>query len=330
MSADESENPIDALAELFAERDAEPSPGFVDRLEADLRIAHAERNRGRQGAPLWGRVGALVSLAVVVLAIATAGLLFRDRSVSSALELSNARGVVVTLPDGSVVADPVDGFDLPEGTVIVVQIGGSATIDDVSLTEGSMVTIRDGALVTEVPVTTTVRTAEPRPGVATDRPDKPTDSIRRGEPMTSPPSIDEPGPAPVDTPRTAPPAGTDRPGPMTTVAPDRTAPVSGLDLGLRLRLDGRSRRVRLEWSTGPAADPTWRVVVVRTAGDVVPDWPLAPSAVVVGESRGPGRSEAMDMLGPDVGVANYRVLVLDDAGGVVARGVVQMVDPAGR
>jgi len=327
MSDDTREDPIDALTDLFSEPDTEPTPGFVDRLEVDLRIAHADRNHVRQSVPIWGRVGALASMAVLVLAIATAGLVLRDRSVSSALELSNARGVVVTMPDGSVVSDPADGFDLPEGAVIVIEIGGSATIEDVSLPEGTVVTVRDGALVSEVSVTTTVAAPEHRPGgLDAD----PTVSPHRDGPMPSAIPADEPAPVVPDPPRTVPPAGMDRPGPMATVPADHPAPGSGLDLGLRLRLDARSHRVRIEWSSGPAAEPMWRVVVVRTSGDLVPDWPLAPGAMVVGESVGTGRSEIIDMLGPSGGVVNYRVLVLDEAGGVVARGAIQKVETAPR
>lgn len=147
------DDPVDALAELFAEPDPDPDPRFVDRLESRLRVAHAEQNRTPVTVgPRWGRLVGLAAIAVMVLAAATTGLLYRDRSVSSALEMSDASGVSLTLPDGSTVEDPADGFELPDGTLIIIRVGGSAVIDDVVLDEGSVVTVRDGALVTEAEV----------------------------------------------------------------------------------------------------------------------------------------------------------------------------------
>jgi len=357
VNDDTHDDPIEALGELFADGDPEPTPGFVDRVEADLRIAHAERDRNRRPAPAWGRVGALASVAVVVLAVATAGFIWRDRSVSSALELTNARGVVVTLPDGSTVDNPADGFDLPEGTLVVVRTGGSATINDVSLGGGAVVTIRDGALVTAASVTTTVAAVVSRPAngsrqaTATAPPEtvRPTPTATTGPVPTAtagpvptatagpvptatagpvvpvepvvPPGGEKPPPPPL-------PANFPHPGP--TVAHDGAgpgAPIQGsaVDLGLRVRVAGRSHRVDVAWSVGPAADPTWQAVVIRTSGDVVADWPLGPRSVLVGESRGPGRSDAIDEPGPEATVVNYRVVLLDTSGGVVARGVVQTV-----
>jgi len=149
----EYEDPIDALAELWAEGDPEPDPGFVDRLDSRLRVAHAQRRQtpviaGRS----WGRLAGLVTVAVVVVAAASVSLAYRDGAVSSALEMSDASGVTLTMPDGSTVDDPADGFELPNGTVIVIKIGGSAVIDDVILEEGAVVTVQDGALVTDTTI----------------------------------------------------------------------------------------------------------------------------------------------------------------------------------
>jgi len=363
----EYEDPIDALAELFAEPDPQPAPEFVDRLDAELRIAHAERGRGTAPSPRWGRLGALASVAAVVLAVATAGLVWNDRSVSSALEMTDAIGVQVTLPDGSTIEDPADGFDLPEGAIIVVSIGGSVTIDDVSLGEGSTVTVRDGSLVTDVVVTTS--TAPPAgPSERSDRPDDtgpvppPTatnepPSVSSMEPPAGEPSRpvrpdDHPGTQPVPEP----PLPTDRPtqpgrdaihpapqpnpqkgGPTVTIEPRPLIPPVTIEpppivppnpstqVGLSVRRHGRTRRVTLRWSTGPATDALWRSVVIRSSADAPPDWPLGPGMVLLGEAPAGQPGEAVDEVPPGTSVASYRVVLLDSAGGVVARGVVQSV-----
>ncbi len=353
MNDDTHDNPIEALGELLAAVDPEPTPGFVDRVEADLRIAHAER--GRRRTPVWRRVGALASVAVVVLAVATAGLIWRDRSVSSALELTNATGVVVTLPDGSTVDDPADGFGLPEGTVIAVRSDGSATIGDVSLPGGAVVTIRGGALVTAAAVSTAESAAPSRrpaggpTATTTSVPaeiERPTSTLSTGPVPTEstgavrpvvpvepgiPPGRDKPphpGP-PANFPHPEPtvPTGGSESGPTASTRPPTGAVNLGeaVDLGLKVRVDGRSHRVEVSWSVGPAADPTWQAAVIRTDGDVVPDWPLGSRSVLVGESRGSGRSDAIDKPGPEAVVVNYRLVLLDASGGVVASGVVQTV-----
>ncbi len=363
----EYEDPIDALAELFAEPDPEPTPGFVDRLDTELRIAHAERSRTTAPSPRWGRLGALASVAAIVLAVATAGLVWNDRSVSSALEMTDAIGVQVTLPDGSTIEDPADGFDLPEGAIIVVSIGGSVTIDDVLLGEGSTVTVRDGSLVTDVVVTTsttpttessdrterrnddgsmpaTTATSEPQtmpaplpPVGEPDRPVRPDEHPgdqpvpERPLPTDRPtqPGRDAIHPAPQPNPQKGGPTVTIEPRPLVppvTIEPPPIAPPNpSTEVGLSVRRHGRTRRVTLRWSTGPAADARWRSVVIRSSADAPPDWPLGPGMVLLGQAPVGHPGEAVDDVPPGTAVASYRVVLLDAAGGVVARGVVQSV-----
>ena len=335
------DDPIDALAELFAVADPEPDPRFADRLESDLRVAHAERNLARRPSRIGSRVTALATLALVILVAATVSLVWRDRSVSSALEMSNADGVVVTLPDGSTVDDPADGFDLPEGTVIVVRIGGSVTIDDVSLHDGVVVTVRDGSLVTDAPITTTTvqavddvapTDAPAPPPPNSDRPAPTTPNSDRPAPTT--PTPDRPAPPPPISDRASPATPTPVkpeppvvavPGPGLGQALPDTSPSTGVELALAIKVDGKSGRVVVRWSTGRALEPTWRALVVRSTGEVEPAWPLDSTSVLLGESHGAGRSELIDEPGPDARFANYRVVVVDRAGGVVARSAVQSV-----
>jgi len=370
----EYEDPIDALAELFAEADPQPTPGFVDRLDTELRIAHAERARSAAPNPRWGRLGALASVAVIVLAVATVGLVWNDRSVSSALEMTDAIGVQVTLPDGSTIEDPADGFDLPEGAIIVVRVGGSVTIDDVSLGEGATVTVRDGALVADVEVTTstsrTVMPPEPverggstdgiqsvpgaeatpepptshsplRPGDDPNRPARPAD--RPGDqPIPEPPRPSDgsilPGrdsirPAPQPNPQKGGPTVTIEPRPLVPpvtidpppLVPPVNPPMPSTEVGLSVRRHGRTHKVTLRWSTGPAIDARWRSLLIRSSADAPPDWPLGPGMVVLGEAPAGSPGEAVDDVPADMTAASYRVVLLDSAGGVVARGVVQRV-----
>ncbi len=340
MTDEMPDDPIDALSELFIDTDLEPTAEFADRLDADLRIAHAQRRRDRRASPVRGRVAVLGSVAVLILAVATAGLVWRDRSVSSALEMTAAQGVVVTLPDGSTVSDPADGFELPEGSVIVVRIGGSVAIDDVSLGEGAVVTVRDGLLVTVVPVDRPAArdVDQPRPPES-DQPvdDPPPGSIA----PTDRPGVDAPR-TPNDSTPPAPsrsdPPSPSRPDPPSPSRPDSSVvedpavPVdepsvvpsdASVDVGLRVRVDDGSNHVRVAWSTGPAADAGWRALVIRAYGDDAPDWPLGSQAVVIGESRGPGIHKLIDELARGTVFANYRIVVVDEFDGVVARSAVQ-------
>ena len=363
----EYEDPVDAIAELFAEVDPQPTSEFVDRLETQLRIAHARPGRDAAPGRGWGRLGGLAAVAVVVLAAATAGLVWNDRSVSSALEMTNAIGVKVTLPDGSTVEDPDDGFDLPEGAVIVVRIGGSVTIDDVSLEEGSTVMVRDGELITEVEIiTSTAPPPEP-----TGRLDQPSDAELVPGPADAPepsasyapsPSIDEPAmpsprddppgklpkpepPAPaqhpavpgIDPSRPAPPHNPQKSGPTVTIeprpigppitieSPSPVPPAISTELGLSVRRHANTRKVVLRWSTGPGIDPQWRTVAIRSSADAQPDWPLGPGSVALGEAPAGTPGHAVDDVPADMAAVSYRVVMLDSAGSVVARGAVQSV-----
>ncbi len=81
---------------------------FADRLEVELRIGHAAARRPRQ--PVWRRVAVLAPALALLVVVATTTLVLRDDTRSAALEITDATGVVVTLPDGTEVADPSDGF----------------------------------------------------------------------------------------------------------------------------------------------------------------------------------------------------------------------------
>jgi len=78
--------------------------GFADRLEASLRVAHADQQVSHD--PIWRRIAVVVPAMLVLLVVASIVVLAREESPSSALVLTDARNVTVHLPDGSPGAQP--------------------------------------------------------------------------------------------------------------------------------------------------------------------------------------------------------------------------------
>jgi hypothetical protein len=319
--------------------------GFADRLESSLRIQHAA---GRPAAPVgspWRRL-LLVGPAIVLVVLASAVLVLRDDAQSSALELHEAHNVVVTLPDGTVLVDPV-GLELLEGTVVTVGPGGRAVIDDFELGPGSMVTVLDGALVTAEPATTT--SSAPSDETATDRSETP----KRGAPV-DPPSEGRSGPASDPDRDRVSDRGTDPAPPVTTERPDREAtdgdadrapgatvapdPGDGrgdvgdgdVDVG-RPRIDDLELTARVEgdvvvvgWRATGVGLAELRVVLLRSHGPdgPDPDWPRSGTVTIVGETTGSEPGEFREDVPASGVVVRYRAVALvgDD---VVARSVVR-------
>ena len=227
------------------------------------------------------------------------------------------------------------------------------TIDDVMLSEGAVVTVRDGILVSDVVATSTTRPDEvvhrPRPvddptdsrgrgrtsttpGDATrgesplppdvrrptDR-DRPADATRDGTRELDPPTVTDPT-HPVDTPTD------DTPTDDTPTVDTRTdgahPRLDGVPLGIALRLFADDGHVRVVWRVQGVGDEPWAVVVVRTDDGTDPDWPVAGGAVVGEGPSGEIVERRRDF--PDIVTSlRYRVLVVDRSDGVVARGAVQ-------
>lgn len=317
MTTDE---PMDRLRATVP-GDHRMSEGAADRLEADLRIAHAERATRPGRGPVWRRPVALAGVAVVVMLVAVASLVVRDTAPSAALILTDAAGVTVVLPDGSEVVDPDDGFTLPEGAIVSIAEGGRATIDDATIDEASVLEVRDGALVARVDVTTT---EAPEVEVPTST----TVAVDRTTTTTLEPKDDRPD-EPATTTTTSPPADTrrDDPAASTTLPVDRTdekrrdrdrEPHTAVDIGLQVEVADGGLRVR--WSVTPL-EPGWQVVVHRRIGD-------GERTVVVGPTA-EAEGEIVDV--PDVVAGDerprvrYRVAVLDEAGELIGAGPFQSV-----
>lgn len=325
MTGDRS-NPLDPLAgSAVPEMDA----ATRDRLEAGLRVQHASRHPAPGGRRIPRRVvvGPVVAL---VLIVATIVFVARDESAVAALEVRDAVNVTITLPGGDVVTDPADGFALTDGALVVVGADGRVTIDDVTLGAGTTVTVRDGRLVSDVVATTTIDRPErtDRPADVDDRdtePDRPPGEVTTTTTTASAPP--RPTEAPVDTTPVRP-TPTDAPPPEPTRPPADPAPTDrpgevdpGTDVAVALRVDRRDGGVRVTWNAEGVADTGWRVVVVRTIDGSEPL--RAGDGTVIGEGeRGEVTDERRDLPG-DVETLRYRVIILDDGDGVVARSAVQ-------
>ncbi len=324
-------NPLEPL-EMGDDRSLRADPQFADRLEASLRVAHADQRLSPP--PIWRRVAVVAPTLVLLLAVATVVVLARDESPSAALVLTDANNVTIHLPDGSSLTDPVDGFLLVDGAVIEIRDGGSATIDEITVETAGVLTVRDGALVSDVAGTTT--TDQP-PGTTTSAPvtDRTPASVADGD-RTSTTAVPTSS-RQADSPTTVPPAT--RPADGRT--PDDTrdqVPTDdqgdhrvALEIGLRVRVgDGG---VRVAWNVAGAQDG-WTIMVIRRTGDPAPasglgagiDALLAePGVVLIDERSGAGAGELADRVVLGDGPVRYRVLVLDGARGIVASSPAQIV-----
>ncbi|MEM7142444.1 MAG: hypothetical protein AAF548_15580 [Actinomycetota bacterium] len=323
------------LAPLAGEPVAPLDSASRDRIESALRVQYAARTgAGRPSRPRW--LIAVPALAVL-LAVATVALVARDTVPVAALELNDADGVTITLPDGSTVIDPADGFLLADGAVVMVRDAGSVRIDDVTLSGETTVTVRDGQLVTDVVATTTTdRPSHLDPG---PEPSQPPDELRSTTTTTTPPATTTTA-RPVDD--TPPPEPTDRPPPTEPVEPESEPPRGrdrgdgqrgegrdrddeGLDVAVALRVQPRDGAIRVSWNASGVDGRPWTVVVVRATDGSTPAGPAEGS--VIGDGRKGEVVERGDEL-PDEPVSiTYRVFVVDEAGGVVAASAAQTFTP---
>lgn len=349
MNADrrDDEHPLEPLARADV---GELDPISRDRIESGLRVAHATRPTAASGAPRSTRRWLVAAPALVVLLlVATVALLARDTAPAVALEVRDAMDVVVTLPDGSTVRDPADGFALIDGAVVMVADGGSVTIDDVTLRGGTTVTVRDGRLVTDVVATTTTDRpadgARPDDGSGTDEPAPPTTRPPVDEPPATtaapidPPRDDPPTPTttapPVDRPPVDDPPGEggDDPPPRDGDPPDDGGgddgikPDDGVDVAVALRVRAGDGAVRVAWSAEGIGDQPWETVVVRTTRGPAADDP--GDGVIVGAGAHGELVERRADLPDEIGELTYRVFVLDEVGGVVAASAPQTFHPPG-
>jgi hypothetical protein len=333
-------------------------PTSRDRIESGLRVRFAE-DRVRPVRRRLPRRLVLAPVLVVILAITTVVLVAGDETSVAALEVRDAQDVVVTLPSGERVRDPVDGFVLVDGATVAVGDRGTITIDDITLDPGAVVTVRDGRLVTDVVATTTTgsppittrpvdRPPDDRPPVTapteSSTPDfAPSDSrptVTDAPPTTDVPGRDDPptdespdrptdtstvDPEPVDTSatddRTA--DSTTDPGP--DAGSDGTGGADDLDVAVALRVESRRGEILVAWSVEGADVAGWSVLLLRTVDGSAPEGP--GQGVTVAQGRRGEVVETRADLPDEIVAVRYRVVVVDGTGGVVARSEIQTLNP---
>jgi hypothetical protein len=318
----------------------EVDPGFADGLESSLRVQHSATRAEAPRRGTW-RTVLLVGPAIVLALVASAVLIIGDDTPSDALELDEATNVTVTMADGSTRVDPV-GLELDDGMVVAVGPGGRAVIGDIELGPGSVVTVRDGEIVTGDPATTSTtpsgRVVTPTtvpvaqspesdrirtPDVRADSDDAVEVPADDSEPPRTTEVIDR---DPADDPiRIPPPEPTLPPPPAPTEEPEPDVvdtPTRVVDLSLAVRVgDGA---VRVGWRASGVEVEELRVVLLRSRGPDAPDpdWPLSGTVTIVGETTGSEVGELVDEIPAPGVVARYRVVALHGHE-AVARSAVQ-------
>lgn len=134
----------DQLDRLGASQTPPVDPAFADRLEAQLRVRHAEQvSIGTGRSPWWRPLAGLAGvLGVVVLAAVSLTLLRPDESV---VVMTAAAATDVVLP-GETATPGAAGLELPDGTRIVVAAGGEAVVGGVVLGPGSEALVVGGRI----------------------------------------------------------------------------------------------------------------------------------------------------------------------------------------
>ena len=243
----------------------EPDPAFAEALETRLRaVAAAAPRTGatprRRRAGIRRQVGALAAaLAVVVLAVLAVGRPVAPAPSASGapLELTATVNVVVTLADGTTIANP-DGLFLPEGATITVGDGGSAQIGDTTLQAGEVVAVRNGRLEVQKPASLATGHGPGTSSGASGGSGSPSPSPRPTSGSASSGPAPSPGPTALgspattpSTPPTAPPTTTPTARPTTAPTPTAT-PTPVPSLHFRATLVGTST-ISVTWTRYPGA-----------------------------------------------------------------------------
>ena len=324
-------NPLDALCSSVADEE-QLDPRVADRIESQLRIAHAATRGSGSRSMRPALVATMVLFAVIALSVLVT---VRDPNPSAALVMTDAENVTVRLVDGTVITDPSDGFELPDGAVVEIGIGGMVTVDDVVLDSVGVLEVRDGRLVADV-VATTTTADQPAPEVTTAEPA--TDTVSTTTSIAPTPTTTTP-PRETTTTSRAPDTTTtvrdgrddsprdpererddgsnrrddsrsDEPAPDESPSdePQRTVAIT-LDLE---RID---RGVRLVWDVD-GLEPGWMVLISRRVGDQAPTTVATSTASSGDHVDEPTRDDGR----PIDGRLRYRVVIVDEAGGEVAAG----------
>lgn len=132
----------DALIPLGKSEVRPPSPALVDDLEQRLLDLHGTID-ARRGPSVPARFRFTAAVAAPAVLVAGFAYVAATRSGEGTTQLSSATDTSVVLPDGSIVA-ATEGFDLPNGTLVITGPEGSASIDGVTIPQNSQAVIEDG------------------------------------------------------------------------------------------------------------------------------------------------------------------------------------------
>jgi hypothetical protein len=211
---------------------------------------------------------------------------------NTALRLTAAEHAYIVLADGTRIPATA-GDTVPDGARVVVEAGGTATLDGVTLREGESATI-DGGEVDVRPSGTTSSTASPPPdGTATTRPEP---TSRTTVPTTTAPGAGDPPPTTTTAPTTT-----------TTAPPDREV------LQLRAWATVEGDVVHVRWQRYTLDDFGAYLVLARYDGQLpVPD---RPGTVVLFRATDPEVHTRDVRFRPGMAI---RVVALDPSQRVVA------------
>ncbi len=312
-----------------------PDPAFAERLEARLLAVGGTspvppEPTGPRRSPARRRWSiALAAAALGALAVALVLTVGPSGTPVPVPELAQPVNVTVALADGTEL-DATDGLSLPDGAVITVGVGGSASIQGQQLQPGDVATIEHGRprIVHDRPigvVTQTPGRATPRP---TPRPTPRQTPVPERTPRPTAPPTPRPTPKPTPTPApdrtptpTATPEPTPKPTPPVEIGPPPTPSPSPAPLTARPRLRAHANpagnRVVFRWTATRRA-ASYLLIVTRSRVGPAPD-PVYPGAKVFREfANAPGRWLRFRVLDPVVEV-KLMVVALGPHGHEVSR-----------
>jgi len=158
----------DALTSLGKSEVRPPSPALVDDLEQRLLDLHGTID-ARRGPSVPARLRFTAAVAATAVLVAGFAYVAATRSGEGTTQLSSATDTSVVLPDGAIVAAN-EGFDLPNGTLVITGPEGSASVDGVTIPQNSQAVIEDGTA-RLVSSTTTTSAPQPQEPTSTTRPE---------------------------------------------------------------------------------------------------------------------------------------------------------------
>ena len=275
---------------------------FANRLEADLRTAHAGPRGARIADLLVRPVAVLAALAVVVGVVAV----FQRDDARPGVAMVAADGTTVSIPGGDSLVAGRAGLDLPDGTRIEVDDGGSAVVAGVVLEAGSSAIVVDGRIeLVDSPALTTVeppiRTTTTTAPATTDAPTTSDATAPTPSTTDAPTTSGDQTTTPSTTPSTTTgPDPTDSRPPSTTTAPTTDTGSSPTTASTTSTVDETGPT-----TTRPPSDST-----TEPRSTVGPDRPIV--GLTIGPVRRGEATLTWRVDGPTDAIAGWEVRIVRD------------------